>query len=193
MLADCRHNTAEAAMGPVVLTLAQPAMVRYLRLTVTGNSKPEEGAHIWQVEAFSRPVPAALEGAVGSIDRRYDGDTVPVADGASAWSATAWRGERASGQFVIWSEGQRDELRAAVSALRGPQARWRCPTGRGADFFCAARDGGWSLHRRRARYFSPARHGCGHVPADLADDRRAARGRARAPHGDPDGPRGRRG
>ncbi len=134
MLADCRHNTGEATMDPVVLTLAHPAMVRYLRLTVTGNSKPEEGARIWQVEAFARPLATELEGAVGSIDRHYDGNTVPLADGASAWSATAWRGERVSGQFVIWSEGERDELRAAVSPLTGPGGS-TLPAGAARTFF----------------------------------------------------------
>ena len=134
MLADCRHNTAVATLDPVVLTLAHPALVRYLRLTVTGNSKPGEGARVWQVEAFARPVRAELEGAVGSIDRRYDGNSVPLADGAPAWTATAWRGERVSGQFVIWSEGERDELRAAVSALRGPGGA-ELPAGAARTFF----------------------------------------------------------
>ncbi len=133
-LADLRHNTAEATMGPLVLTLAHPATLRYLRVTVTGSSSPDEGARIWQVEAFARPLTLPLEGAVGRTDRRYDGNSVPLDGGPAGWSATAWRGERASGQFVIWSDGERDELRASVSALRGPGGA-ELPAGAVRTFF----------------------------------------------------------
>jgi len=44
-----------------------------------------------------------LEGAVGSVDVRYSRSEVPRTGGATAWSASAWRGERVHGQCVLWT------------------------------------------------------------------------------------------
>ena len=120
LLVDRRNNTEAATMDGVVLTLDHPVRIKDLRLTVTGNSKKDGGARVWQVEAFARPVAQDLSGAVGSIYQRYNGDNVPVRDGPASWSATAWRGERVNGQFVVWSDSERLGLRAEVSLLRGP-------------------------------------------------------------------------
>jgi len=88
LLADYRHNTAEATLQPIVFTLAQPAWVRHLRITVTGNSKPDEGASVWQVEAFAHPV------ALGDLEQRLQGFRDPTAlgsDDAVAWKVEAMR------------------------------------------------------------------------------------------------------
>jgi Domain of unknown function (DUF4091) len=118
-LADLRANKVPSTLAPLVLTLPKAELVRYVRVTVTGSSKPEEGARIWQVEAFARPIALPIEGAVGRTDRRYDGASLPFG-GGDAWSSVAWRGERVSGQFVVWSSGERDELRVNAGPLRGP-------------------------------------------------------------------------
>jgi len=82
---------------------------------------PEQARAMMEREEAWRGVTAGLHGAVGSTDRRYARGLVPdlaETDGGRRWSAVAWRGERASGQVVLWTgEGAR-QVRLAASALR---------------------------------------------------------------------------
>ena len=118
MLADRRANTEPTQPGGFTFVLPQPVSVRALRLTVTGNSKSDEGAMIYEVAAFARPSNRALEGAVGDVQRHYDAGNVPLATAERTWRATAWRGERVHGQFVLWTSPERPGLRVEVSALK---------------------------------------------------------------------------
>lgn len=114
------HDQREgSALTPAKLAVVLPAPVRVraLRLTVTGSSK-EEGPYVCEIAAYARPTSRTLEGAVGSIDQLYNAGNVPLAAATAAWHATAWRGERVSGQFVVWTLPGRTGLRAEVSALR---------------------------------------------------------------------------
>ena len=61
-----------------------------------------------------------MQGAVGSVDARYERDSPPDLAPRTEWSATAWRGERVHGQFVIWTGAAREGLRHEVTDLRGP-------------------------------------------------------------------------
>ncbi|MCF7687742.1 MAG: DUF4091 domain-containing protein [Cephaloticoccus sp.] len=117
MLYDRLAGTGVIPGGRVSVVLPEPIKISALRLTITGGSKPNEGPYVQEISAFARPTTNALEGGVGDIDHRYDGSNVPLAGHAQSWHATAWRGERVHGQFVIWTSGARTGLRAEVSGL----------------------------------------------------------------------------
>ena len=102
---------------------------QYVRTRFTDNSEDNErGGHIVEIEGYllgnaggdaerSKP---DLAGCVGSIDRRYPRTGRPETSDGRAWSATAWRGERVHGQFVLHSKGGADNVRLAADALQGP-------------------------------------------------------------------------
>jgi hypothetical protein len=115
-LVDRRDHDGPESLRGEAWVLPEPVQVRALRLTVTGSSKPEDGVQLLEIDAYARPVTAELGGAVTEIHRRLTPATVPEA--GRAWSATAWRGERVHGQFVVWTDAPREGLRAEVSPLR---------------------------------------------------------------------------
>lgn len=121
MLLDKRDNTAPATSDGFVLPLAQTTRVKWLRTTVTDSSKREAGAHIVEIEAYEKPQSSALSGAVGTIHRRFNNDNLPLESKTRTWTATAWRGERVAGNFVVWSAQERKQLRAELSPLIGPK------------------------------------------------------------------------
>ncbi|MBS0662423.1 MAG: DUF4091 domain-containing protein [Verrucomicrobia bacterium] len=123
VLHDQRTGGALFPAAGLEMVLAQPARVRALRLTFTGSSRPDEGPYVVEVAGFATPTGRALAGAVGSIYRQYDGKNVPAVDDAAGWRATAWRGERVHGQFVVWTSAARLGLRAEVSPLRDAQGQ----------------------------------------------------------------------
>lgn len=123
LLHDQRAGAALVPAAGLAIVLPAPVRVRALRLTVTGCSAPGEGPAVVELAALARPAGRALEGAVGDLDHRYDGDQVPLAGGAAGWRGTAWRGERVHGQVVVWSAPERLGLRAEVSALRDARGR----------------------------------------------------------------------
>jgi hypothetical protein len=42
--------------------------------------------------------------SVGSIDRKYERDEIPEVNNSKEWTGAAWKGERVSMQFVIWTK-----------------------------------------------------------------------------------------
>ena len=118
LLHDQRTGPALIPASGLVIVLPSPVRVRAVRLTVTGSSKPGEGPMISKLSAFAVPTTRTLDGAVGDLDHQYDASNVPLAAGTQAWRGTAWRGERISGQFVVWTSAERPGLRTEVSALR---------------------------------------------------------------------------
>jgi hypothetical protein len=116
-LVDRRENTTSAMLRTEPLVLPAAVTIKSLRLTVTGASKPEEGVLLLEIDAYARPVTRMLSGAVMDVHRRVITADLPVVNGPAKWSATAWRGERVAGQFVVWTDGPREGLRAEVSAL----------------------------------------------------------------------------
>jgi len=62
----------------------------------------------------------ALEGAVGSVDARYDRDKPPALKANRKWSATAWRNERVHGQLVVWTSTGLKNASIEVSDLKSP-------------------------------------------------------------------------
>lgn len=118
MLYDRLNGTGTIPDGKLSVVLPELVALRQLRLTVTGSSKPGEGPYVQELSAYAQPTNDQIEGAVGDLDHRYDAANVPLIDGGQSWSATAWRGERVYGQFVVWTMAERVGLRAEVSALR---------------------------------------------------------------------------
>jgi hypothetical protein len=121
LLHDQRAGSALIPAEGLEIVLPAPVRIRMVRLTVTGSSKPGEGPMITKISAYAKPTARALEGAVGDLDHQYEASNVPVTDGAKEWRATAWRGEKVHGQFVVWTSAERPGLRATVSALRDAQ------------------------------------------------------------------------
>ena len=118
VLHDQRTGAALIPADGLEIVLPAPVRVKAVRITVTGSSKAGEGPMITKLSAYAKPTGRALAGAVGDLDHQYNAANVPVADGPKDWRATAWRGERVHGQFVLWTTVERPGLRLAVSALR---------------------------------------------------------------------------
>lgn len=119
-LVDRRVNPAPANLRGERVVLPEPVTIKALRLTVTGVSKPEDGVQVLEVDAYARPVASKLTGGVLDVLRRVSPADLSSAAMPRKWSATAWRGERVSGQFVVWTDGPREGLRAEVSGLPLP-------------------------------------------------------------------------
>jgi hypothetical protein len=118
MLHDRLAGSEPIPAAGLVVVLPAPMSVRALRLTVTGVTPAGEGPYVCEIAAFATPTMRTLGGAVGDIHRRYDASNVPLAGGATAWHATAWRGERVHGEFIVWTHAGHTGLRAEVSPLR---------------------------------------------------------------------------
>jgi len=119
-LVDKRENKTPATLRAEQWVLPAPAKFKSLRLTLTGASKPEEGVLLLEIDAYARPVTQGLSGSVMDVHRRVIPADLPVVNAPAKWSATAWRGERVSGQFAVWTDGPREGLRAEVSGLPMP-------------------------------------------------------------------------
>lgn len=129
MLHDQRAGDALIPADGLEVRLHVPRLLRAVRLTVTGSSKPDEGPMISKLTAYAVAVGRDLRASVGDLDHQYSSANVPGVDstkwrgwplaaGVQAWHGTAWRGERIHGQFVAWTVAERPGLRASVSALR---------------------------------------------------------------------------
>jgi hypothetical protein len=118
LLHDQRTGSALIPAEGLEIVLATPMKVKAVRITVTGSAKPGEGPMISKLSAYAKPTGRALDGAVGDLDHQYDAGNVPLAAGGQEWRATTWRGERVSGQFVVWTSAERPGLRLEVSTLR---------------------------------------------------------------------------
>lgn len=120
VLVDRREEASPANLRGERVVLPEPVRLKALRLTVTGTSKPEDGVQLLEVDAYARPVAPALAGAVFDVHRRVNAADLAASAQPLTWSATAWRGERVSGQFAVWTDGPREGLRAEVTGLRVP-------------------------------------------------------------------------
>ncbi|MCC6414744.1 MAG: discoidin domain-containing protein, partial [Opitutaceae bacterium] len=118
MLCDRSGGTGVIPAGEIETVLPEAMRLRFLRLTVTGSSKPERAPYVMELSACAKPTPRALAGAVGDINRQYDATNVPLNTSEQAWHGTAWRGERVHGQFLVWTARELSGLRAELSALR---------------------------------------------------------------------------
>ncbi len=118
MLHDRLAGSEPIPATGLVVVLPTPLHLCALRLTVTGVTPTGDGPYVCEIAAFATPTTRTLGGAVGDIHRRYDATNLPLTQGATEWCATAWRGERVHGQFVVWTDAARTGLRAEVSPLR---------------------------------------------------------------------------
>ncbi|MBP9912271.1 MAG: DUF4091 domain-containing protein [Opitutaceae bacterium] len=119
MLYDRLAGDVIISSGRLEVVLPAPVQVRHLRLRITGwDAVPSgDGLYVVELAAFARPTGQALEGAVGDLDHQYGPSNVPLgsAVAAQAWQATAWRGEKVHGQFVVWTLAPRTGLRAEAT------------------------------------------------------------------------------
>lgn len=118
MLADHTANSiADSAEGD---SFSFPARtVRYVRTTFVDNSRGKQsGGHIVEIEGYAAAPQAGLKGMVGSTDVRYPRSTIPDAkDAPASVKLTAWRGERANAQLVLWADATVEQVRIEASSL----------------------------------------------------------------------------
>lgn len=115
MLRDALAGEVLPSSGRLEIPLPASVRLRALRLRITGTSKPGDGPYVLELAAFARTTSPRLEGAVGDLDHQYNAGNVPLAPAEKSWQATAWRGERVHGQFVVWTNQYRFGLRAEAT------------------------------------------------------------------------------
>lgn len=135
VLVDQRDNTAPATAQGEIFSFPT-TRVKQVRTTFTYNSVSNTaGGHIVEIEGYRATeaavaaaqraeeswgaVTPGLHGGLGSLDHRYPRDEAPTDANAEAWTATAWRGERVAGQFVLWSADGAAQVRLAPTDLQG--------------------------------------------------------------------------
>ena len=137
-LADRRDNTTPATQAGETF-IFDTARLRYVRATFTHNSAGNvAGGHIVEIEGYAlSPESLAtlnerleryaasgpgLHGAFGDTDTRYPRDEIPELDQSNKeWTATAWRGERAAAQLVLWTGTPARGVRILPGPLTGKQ------------------------------------------------------------------------
>ncbi|MBI2302073.1 MAG: DUF4091 domain-containing protein [Armatimonadetes bacterium] len=137
-LADNTANTTPQSAAGELFVFPETTL-KALRVTFTRNSASNvAGGHIVEIEALHgdpealqtvaararkwEQVAPGLHGAVASLDLRYPRDSVPEVAEEAAWSGTAWRGDRASAQLLLWSREPMHQLRLAAGPLQGDGA-----------------------------------------------------------------------
>jgi hypothetical protein len=118
MLADHTANSiASTAEGDRFTFTARTT--RYVRTTFTHNSRGAGiGGHLVEIAGYATPPRAGLQGATGSVNRRY-GQAERPAGGGREIALTAWRGERVSAQLLLWSDQPASQLRVSAPPLAG--------------------------------------------------------------------------
>ncbi len=117
-VADWRENQLTATDDGFHIPFAEVSEARFVRVTVTGSSVPEAGAHIVELKVGEHAAASGpgLQGRVVAADKIRPADL--LAPGAvRLWQGTAWRNERVNGQFVLWSESAVAQLRLSCSGL----------------------------------------------------------------------------
>jgi hypothetical protein len=62
-------------------------------------------------------IPDGLQASFGSINQRYERDSVPMFGKQTVWSGTAWRGEKINLQLVLWSNRGAMQVQVIPTAL----------------------------------------------------------------------------
>ncbi|NPV46705.1 MAG: DUF4091 domain-containing protein [Armatimonadetes bacterium] len=132
LLADRRENRTPATATGETFVFPE-ATLSQVRVSFTHNSAGNgAGGHIVELEGYRLPpeqaaaaadrtrrwsaVPAGLQAGWGSTDVRYPRNEPPQAD--EAWSSVAWRGQRVSGQLLLWTRAGAAQVRLAPEPLR---------------------------------------------------------------------------
>ena len=103
-------------------TRVPPLLLCLTIICVLGHAAPLPEPTLPKRKAWpSRAAKVVLDGAVGSIDLRYPQDTLPsIKEPGRNWAATAWRGDRAYGQPVIWTGTGLTNAKLFATDLQGP-------------------------------------------------------------------------
>lgn len=56
-----------------------------------------------------------LQVSVGNIDTRYERNEIPNLKSSSEWSGSAWKGERVSMQFVVWTKDSVENISVEIA------------------------------------------------------------------------------
>jgi hypothetical protein len=120
LLADQTANSICGSPEGSLFTFP-PKNLRYVRTTVTGNSKGDaSGGHIVEIAGYAASPKAGLEGGIGSVDQRYAPNERPqVAAPTTGIRLTAWRGERVNAQVAVWATAAQEQLRVDSAVLTG--------------------------------------------------------------------------
>lgn len=139
-MVDARTNDQKSRQSGFVHEI-EPVAVRYIRATITNSTKPENGGHIVELEAYApaeqtvAPPPSnAVQGSVASVDERYARDRVPDVTHSRFWRRNAWAGERLNGQLLLWGDMAMPELSLSVSRLTNEAGSALAPTALQARF-----------------------------------------------------------
>jgi len=68
-------------------------------------------------------VPKGLQASVTSTNIRYVKSELPKIETKNSWSGAAWKGERISGQFVLWSNDSIHDVSAEVSDFKSESGK----------------------------------------------------------------------
>lgn len=60
-------------------------------------------------------VAKGLQVSVGSIDTRYERNEIPELEVSTDWSGSAWKGERVSMQFVVWTKDSVENISVEIA------------------------------------------------------------------------------
>ena len=105
------------------LHVFEPARVRHIRTTFTGNSRGKvSGGHIVEIEGYAKSPDAALTGGIASSDARVppQGPVEGLRPAAEGIRLHGWRGERVHAQVALTSEALHPALRLETPVLQGP-------------------------------------------------------------------------
>ncbi len=114
---DWTTNDRPATAEGFAIPFERPVEARFLRVTITGSSVRAAGGHIVELQVSGAPIAPGLCGRVATADR-IDASNAQGGEPLKTWRASAWRGERVHGQFVVWSSDAVPQLRLACAQLR---------------------------------------------------------------------------
>lgn len=111
------------------MIIARSSLVVLALLLVVGCTKKQnqnencqnyEEASI-KVDVLSnwRVLPDGIHSSFSSTNIRYDKLEIPVVNSSKQWNVSGWRGERLSGQLVLWSKSNVEEVSLRFSDFQG--------------------------------------------------------------------------
>jgi len=80
----------------------------------------EEANNPETVKSDWNTVEKGLQVSVGSIDRKYERDEIPEVNNSKDWTGAAWKGERVSMQFVIWTKDSVPNVTVEFADFKSP-------------------------------------------------------------------------
>lgn len=100
--------------------------ILYLAIFIACTPQPKQEyttfAELTDTKTFDtlawEAVPEGLNASIGNIDTRYQKRSVPKFQIKKSWEGTAWKGERANVQFVLWTTKDLKQVTCLSSDLK---------------------------------------------------------------------------